>query len=662
MNVIELKNLNKSYYLLKNKIPILNDINLEIKRGEFVAVMGYSGSGKSTLLNVLGLLDKPSEGSYKLDGSEVLKLSENKLAMLRNCYLGFIFQQFNLLPRLTVLENVTLPTIYSNFKSSEFYENPVDLLKKLGLGERINHHPNEISGGQQQKVAIARALINKPSIIFADEPTGNLDTKSSKEIMEILKNLNTAGITVIMVTHELEIASYATRTIKIKDGRIIHDKKIVQKTNTPLGLQLKPVDSKNRAFSLQKIKSYFIEAVKSSIKRNKLRSLLSILGVTIGVSSLIVTLAVGKGSQKKIEEQFAKLGMKNVLTIFPGSSKQRTGVSSNKHTSFKLKNEDIYDIKNNISGIMAVVGYKTEETRIVSNNKNCNTTLVGVSEEYKNLKNLQLHSGRFFAKSENTAKKKIALIGKTVVKKIYGSTNFNPVGKHVKINRMDFQVIGVLPDKGFVFGADQDDEVLIPLNTAMYRFFGAAKQNFLDYIDVKVENSKSSQKISENIIKRLLFTHKIPNSAKDSIGISNWTEFQKVKSSSTKTLSLLLGSIAVISLLVGGIGIMNIMMVSISERTKEIGVRKAIGADNKDIMFQFITESVIICSVGGSAGVLFGICTPILLHNFLKFSTCITLFSIGLAFCFSIFIGLVFGVLPARKAAILNPVDALRFN
>jgi len=661
MNVIDLKNLNKSYYLLKNKIPILNDINLKIKQGEFVAVMGYSGSGKSTLLNVLGLLDKYSEGSYKLDGSEVLKFSENKLAMLRNCYLGFIFQQFNLLPRLTILENVALPTIYSNLKSPKFYKNPAELLKKLGLGERINHYPNEISGGQQQKVAIARALINQPSIIFADEPTGNLDTKSSKEIMEILKKLNSTGITVIMVTHELEIASYATRTIKIKDGMIAHDKKNVQKTNTPLALQLKPIDTRHRAFSLQKIKSYFIEAVKS-IKGNKLRSLFSILGVTIGVSSLIVTLAVGKGSQKKIEEQFAKLGMKNVLTIFPGSSKQRTGVFGNKCTSFKLKNEDIYDIKNNVSGIRSVVGYKTAETQIVANNKNCNATLVGVSEDYKNLKNLCLHSGRFFTKSENMDKKKLALLGKSIVKKIYGSTNFNPAGKHVKINRMDFQIIGVLPDKGFVFGTDQGNEVLIPLNTAIYRFFGVVKQNSLNYIDVKVENSKSSQKISGNIIKRLLFTHKIPNSAKDSIEISSWIEFQKFKSSSTKILSLLLGSIAVISLLVGGIGIMNIMMVSISERTKEIGLRKAIGADNKDIMFQFITESVIVCSVGGSIGVSLGVCTSFLLHKFLNLSTCITFFSIELAFCFSIFIGLVFGVLPAKKAAKLNLVDALRFN
>jgi macrolide transport system ATP-binding/permease protein len=661
MNLIELKNLNKTYHIEKIKSPILNNINLKIEHGEFVAIMGYSGSGKSTLLNVLGLLDKPSHGSYKLDGSEVIDFSENELAMIRNFYLGFVFQQFNLLPRFTILENVTLPTIYSKFKSQVFYKNPLELLKKLRLEDRIDHHPNEISGGQQQKVAIARALINNPSIIFADEPTGNLDTKSSKEVMEILRNLNNVGKTIIMVTHELKIASYATRIIKIKDGMIVHDESIAQKTKTIPPLHSKSINHEYGIFSSQKIKSYFIEAIKS-IKGNKLRSLLSILGVTIGVSSLIATLAVGKGSQKKIEAEFAKLGMKNVISVFPGISKQRTGVSNDKNLYFKLKTEDIYDIKSNVYGVKSVVGYKIGEAQIVANNKNCNTMLIGVSEEYINLKNSHVHVGRFFTKSENMSKEKLALIGKTVVKKIFGTANFNPVGEHIKINRMDFQIIGVLPDKCFTFRYDQDNIVIIPLNTAIYRVFGILKQNYLNYIDIKIEDNKNQKKISENIEKRVLFTHKIPLSAKESIRIANWVEFQKTEASSSKTLSLLLGSIAAISLLVGGIGIMNVMMVSIYERTKEIGVRKAIGATNKDIMFQFIIESTVVCLVGGSIGVLLGVVVSVLLHRLLSFPICITFFSIELAFCFSIFIGLIFGVLPAKKAADLNPVDALRFN
>jgi macrolide transport system ATP-binding/permease protein len=222
--------------------------------------------------------------------------------------------------------------------------------------------------------------------------------------------------------------------------------------------------------------------------------LLAILEVTIGVSSLIAILAIGKGAQKKIEAEFAKLGLKNVLSVFPGISKQRTGVSNNKHSYFKLKNKDIYDIKGNVYGVKSVVGYKIGEAQIVADNKNCNTTLIGVSKEYVNLKNLHIHFGRFFTKNENMSRKKLALIGKSVVKKFFGSTNFNPVGKHIKINRMDFQIIGVLPDKCFTFRYDQDYEVVISLNTAIYRIFGVSKHNYLNYIDIKVEDGENQKK------------------------------------------------------------------------------------------------------------------------------------------------------------------------
>ncbi|MDR3071090.1 MAG: ABC transporter ATP-binding protein, partial [Endomicrobium sp.] len=269
MKVIELKNLKKTYHLEKLDVPVLHGINLEIMQGEFVAVMGHSGSGKSTLLNILGLLDKPSEGSYKLAGIEVSKYSDNELAALRNHYLGFVFQQFNLLPKLTILENVAIPAMYSNSKYEKEHEDPLKLLDMVGLTERINHRPSEISGGQQQRVAIARSLINKPLIIFADEPTGNLDTKSAKEIIKILKDLNTAGITIVMVTHEPELTAYATRTIKVQDGVIVSDERTSDKYNDSADQSKQ--EFQHKSFSLSRIKDYFVQALRSLIG-NKVRS------------------------------------------------------------------------------------------------------------------------------------------------------------------------------------------------------------------------------------------------------------------------------------------------------------------------------------------------------------------------------------------------------
>ncbi len=215
--LITLKNIHKGYQLGKSFVPIIKGVDIEVRQGEFVVLMGPSGSGKTTLMNVLGCLDTPEQGEYFLDGQNVAQMSEDELSSIRNRYIGFVFQSFNLIGDLTVLENVALPSLYAG---KEDLKKAKEILKDIGLDTRLNHHPNELSGGQRQRVAIARALINSPKIIFADEPTGNLDSKSGKEVMKIFKKLNEEGVTVILVTHDSFTASFASRTINLKDGLI----------------------------------------------------------------------------------------------------------------------------------------------------------------------------------------------------------------------------------------------------------------------------------------------------------------------------------------------------------------------------------------------------------------------------------------------------------
>jgi macrolide transport system ATP-binding/permease protein len=654
MKVIELKNLKKTYHLEKLDVPVLHGIDLSIEQGEFVAIMGHSGSGKSTLLNILGLLDKPSSGSFKLAGIEVSKYSDNELASLRNKYLGFIFQQFNLLGKLTALENVYLPVIYSGFKNENNHESPSELLKLVGLAERMNHRPNEMSGGQQQRVAIARSLINKPLVIFADEPTGNLDTKSTQEIIEILKSLNASGITIVMVTHEPELTAYATRTVQVQDGLIISD----EKTAKPVKIKDERENEvfNHKAFSISRIKDYFIQAWRS-LAGNKMRSALSILGVMIGVASLISMLAVGTGAQKAIQEQVAGLGS-NLLSVMPGAS-QRGGISSESGARMRLIPEDIADLKRNVRGISKISGNVNGRAQIVANGKNYNTRLEGVSVDYADMRNSYPSSGRMFTETENSQRQRVALLGKTVIKEIWGSPDFNPIGENVKINRIDFQIIGVLPEKGSSGFRDEDDKIMLPVNTVMYRVVGT---QYLNNIDVQVQEDADMSEVADAITRRLLATHRMPASQTDAVRVRNMAEIQETMNSMASAFSLLLGSIAFISLLVGGIGIMNIMFVSVSERTKEIGLRKAIGANNADILFQFIIESIFVCCAGGIIGIIFGSGISLIISKIAGWTTAVTPFSIALAFGFSAITGLLFGVWPARKASLLNPIDALRHD
>lgn len=646
--LLSIKNITKVYSIGENKLEILKGINLTVEEGEFVAIMGPSGSGKSTLMHILGLLDKPTKGTYEIYGQNVLKFNDNQTAFLRSKIIGFVFQQYNLLNKMTATENVALPLVYSDSKNRK--EKAEKLLAEVDLSDRTEHKPTQLSGGQQQRVAIARALVNDPKIIFADEPTGNLSSKQSNEIMQILENLNKKGISIILVTHEPEIAKWADRLIMIKDGQILSDtiqKKKEKKQDT------KPLKIKKEASHLNfaEFKENFFSAVRAIIS-NKTRSVLTMLGIIIGVASIISMLALGSGAQKALEQQITSMGT-NLLYLMPGRI-SLGGVSGTVARKIYLK--DVEALATNTDLIKNIDPNVNDSVQAVYGNKNTNTSLTGATPVYKYLQNAIPQYGRFFTKSENENLSKVCVIGTTVVKNLFG--NENPVGKYIKINRKQFRVIGILPVKGAQGSRDGDDKIVVPLNTAMKRLLGV---DFVSSVTVEVQDGKLSE-TETYLLQTMLERNKLSAEQADSFRIRNMSDMIQMLTSTTHTMSMLLGAVAGISLIVGGIGIMNIMLVSVSERTREIGLRKAIGATKTAILLQFLIESSVLSMLGGILGVILGVIISLLVSKIAGWTTFISSFSVVLSVGFSIIVGIVFGLWPAKKASELSPIEALRHD
>ena len=656
--MIEIRNIHKTYQMGEVQIKALDGVSLKIMPCEFIAIMGHSGSGKSTLMHVLGLLDRPDSGEYFLGNTEITKLTDEELSVLRNKITGFIFQQFHLLPRMTALENAELPLIYAgkrHLKERAEFE-----IEEVGLKERMFHRPNELSGGQQQRVAIARALVNEPLIILADEPTGNLDSKSREEIISILKQLDRKGKTIVVVTHEEDIAMQAHRIIQMSDGKIISDE--YQKGESRPAQDLCPtqgfiqeiVSQPHRVTGQTKFLDYLRQAIFAMFS-HRMRSFLSMLGVLIGVAAVIAMLSVGQGAKSSIEKQLASLGS-NLLSIRPGSARVG-GIALEAGIVTRFTFADVEAISKLTDYIGRIYPSVTGRGQLVYADKNWNTQVEGTGVEYPNMRAAVPFVGRFFTEHEVRLRDKVAVIGLTVARELFGDSN--PVGSTIKINLINFKVIGVLPEKGGAGWRDQDDIVIVSITTAMYRVFG---KEYIDSIYAEVKSPSLIEPTQEEIKKIIIKQHRLNKEQEDTFQIRNMADIRQTLESTTKTMSALLGSIAAISLLVGGIGIMNIMLVSVTERTREIGLRKAIGATNKDIMSQFLIEAVVMTFGGGLLGILLGGGVAFIISRTLGWAVQVSLFNIALATTFSIAVGMGFGLWPAKQASKLDPIEALRYE
>lgn len=670
---IQFRNVAKTYRTGPVEVVAVHNITLNIDRGEFVAVMGASGSGKSTLMNILGCLDRPTSGSYLLDGIAVANLSRKGLARLRNKKLGFVFQSFNLLARTSALENVELPMFYSYplVPLRVQRQRAIRALERVGLGDRYRHHPSELSGGQQQRTAIARALVNEPELILADEPTGNLDTRTSTEIMGFLQELNDSGTTVVMVTHEVDIAAYCKRNIVMRDGIVVSDS-LNESRRIALRDQKPPPQQERKAASLPMtystigvfdyIRTLLLRLSLTSLLalralyRNKLRSTLTALGIIIGVASVVAMVAVGDGARVRIESQVAALGQ-NLLTVFAGS-RRSTGVNSGSGSASTITLADTDAIRREIPDVKAVSPEDVSTAQAVSLGRNWSTTIAGESPDYLTIRNWAIASGAMFTDREVHSAAKVAVMGSKAAHELFGPVN--PIGQTVRVKNIPFAIIGVLTSKGAGMGGqNQDDRIVIPYTTAMKRITG---DKYLRSVNIQIISADRMAAAQQEITSMLRQRHRLGDRAEDDFNVLNQKEIADTVRSVSSVITLLLGAIGGMSLLVGGIGIMNIMLVSVTERTREVGIRNAVGGQTTDIMLQFLIEAITLSLLGGLIGVLVGFGASKMVAVVADFRAIVSSGSIILAFGVCFVVGVFFGFYPARKAAALDPIEALRYE
>lgn len=651
--MIEINDIHKTYRLGSVDVHALRGVSLRIEAGEFVAIIGPSGSGKSTLMHLLGLLDTPDRGSFLFNGRDVAHLDENALAELRARSIGFVFQQFNLLPRVTARENVALPLIY---RSEAPAQSPDDVLQQVGLGDRLEHAPNELSGGQQQRVAIARALINGPLVLMADEPTGNLDSRSSADILRILRELNAKGLTVILVTHDPDIAAQAHRIITIKDGRVVEDV-----TRVPLATPMRAGVTALTGAHLSGWRHSGLEAwallrqAMRALMANKTRTFLSMLGVLIGVAAVISVMALGGGAKQAVQDRISSMGA-NLLILRSGRYQAR-GVAMEAGSISRLTLADAASVAEELPMVTASAPTVNGSAQATYGGVNWRTSVLGTTPAYGVMRDTMPAIGRFISADDVRNRSLVAVIGLTVARQLFG--NVNPVGKSLRLNRVSFEVIGVLPEKSAGFRSDPNDQVIIPVSTAMRRLLG---RDYVDSIELQVRESSALKEGEESAPALMMKRHRIPDGTEGAFEVRNMADLQKAMTETGRTMSLLLTSIGAISLLVGGIGIMNIMLVSVTERTREIGLRKAVGARRSDILIQFVVEALVVSSLGGLFGIALGIGISFSMSRFAGWIVTVSPGTIGVAFGFATLVGLVFGIWPARKAAALDPIRALRYE
>ncbi len=695
--VIKIEGVTRTFVVGDVKVEALRGVDLTVRAGEFVAIMGWSGSGKSTLMNILGCLDRPTSGHYFLEGVDVAGLKESDLAAVRSERLGFVFQSFNLLARTSAIENVGLPLYYAAsgpLGRTVRTERAHKALQFVGLGDRERNTPGQLSGGQQQRVAIARALINAPSLLLADEPTGNLDTRTSHELMDMLVSLNREqGVTIVLVTHEFDIAAYADRIVTMRDGAIISDEQVIKPSVSHLSAERGPLADLASAETRSRTEPsgflpfglMILAAAAQALGRNKMRSALTMLGIFIGVAALIVMVAVGDGASEAVRKQIESLGT-NVVVILPGAV-STGGIRAGFGSASTLTVADAHAIRHGDPAVSQVGYLIRQQGQVQYGSQNWTTTIQGVSVNYPRITNWRIAAGRGISVDDENKAALVVVIGQTPYRQLF-SPGESPLDAAIEVKGVPLTVIGVLAAKGqSAFGQDQDDVLMTPFTTAERKVLGVAAPSqqqtplnwpylpppnpynlvprltgFANQIYVQATSQPQVQTAIQQVTNTLVRRHRIKPGQLNDFDVRNLSQFVVTAETSSRIMALLLAAVASISLLVGGIGIMNILLVSVTERTREIGLRMAIGARRLHVLLQFLAEAVLLSVTGGIAGIMLGVAFSQAIPVVAGWPAPVSPLAIGGGFLFSAAVGIFFGYYPARKAAHLDPIEALRYE
>ena len=651
--LLEISGLSRCFPAGDDQLTVLNNVNLTIRRGEMIAIMGASGSGKSTLMNILGCLDTPSEGTYLVNGRDTSVMNPDQLAELRRDYFGFIFQRYHLLDDLTAIGNVEIPALYSAENKASRQARAEQLLKRLGLAERMDHKPSQLSGGQQQRVSVARALINGGTVILADEPTGALDSHSGKEMMDLLRELHQQGHTIVLVTHDPKIAASAERVIEISDGEIVSD--ITSGANNDSAsteysaTRIEEKQSVNKPISKPFSAQWFsvVEAFKMSLSAmgsHRLRTFLTMLGIIIGIASVVSVVAIGNGSQAQVLSRMASMGT-NTIEIKPGS-----GLGDRRAGRVRTLTANDANALTNLSFVDSVTPTVRVNVAVRYGNEAVTAEVQGVGSDYFRVRGFEVAQGQLFDDGSIDALEQVAVIDNNTLNDLF--PDGEALGKVIFLGRLPVRIIAVTEAREMAFGNSDALNVWLPYSTVNSRIYS---QNYVNDITVRVSDEVSSTAAEQAIINLIKMRHGV----EDFFTVNTDTVRENIEQTSS-TMTLLISAIAFISLVVGGIGVMNIMLVSVTERTREIGIRMAVGARQADILRQFLIEAVLVCLCGGALGIGLAYAVGLIVSSTSSgLSMIYSTNSIIAAFICSTLIGVLFGFLPAKNAARLNPVDAL---